>query len=102
MKDWYLEYFEISRLLAILEKNLFRASAISNSVLTNSSFSDKFILLQLSYQEMMVLLSPKKVFYQGYLFHLSLQNISFQIFSKVRRSGAFVLYIRFYFAPFCF
>ena len=32
MKDSYLEYFEISRLLTILEKNLFRTSAVSNSV----------------------------------------------------------------------
>ena len=44
MKDSYLEYFEISRLLTILEKNLFRTSAVSNSVLTNSLFLDKFIL----------------------------------------------------------
>ena len=44
LKDSYLEYFEISRLLTILEKNLFRTSAVSNSVLTNSPFSDKFIL----------------------------------------------------------
>ena len=44
MKDSYLEYFEISRLLTILEKNLFRTSAVSNSVLTDSLFSDKIIL----------------------------------------------------------
>ena len=44
MKDSYLEYFEISRLLTILEKNLFRTSDISNSVLTDSPCSDKSIL----------------------------------------------------------
>ena len=44
MKDSYLEYLEISRLLTISEKNLFRTSAVFNSVLTNSPFSDKFIL----------------------------------------------------------
>ena len=44
MMDSYLEYFEISRSLTILEKNLFRTSAFSNSVLTNYPFSDKFIL----------------------------------------------------------
>ena len=44
MKDLYLEYFEISRLLTILEKNLFRTSAVSNSVLTDFHFSDKFIV----------------------------------------------------------
>ena len=44
MEGSYLEYFEISRLLTILEKNLFRTSAVSNSVLINSPFSDKFIL----------------------------------------------------------
>ena len=75
MKDAYLEYFEISRLLVISEKNLFRTSAISNSVLTDSPFSDKFILS-------LVMTLPDndgfiKVCYQGYLFHLSLQNISF-------------------------
>ena len=43
MKDSYLEYFEISRLLTILEKNLFRTSPVSSSVLTDSPFSDKFI-----------------------------------------------------------
>ena len=43
MKDSYLEYFEISRLLTILEKNLF-TSDISNSVLADSPCSDKFIL----------------------------------------------------------
>ena len=36
------------------------------------------------------LLSSKKVCYQGYLFQLSLQNISFKIFSKVRRSSSLV------------
>ena len=44
MKDSYLEFFEILRLLTILEKNLFRTSAVSNSVLTDSLFSDKIIL----------------------------------------------------------
>ena len=73
MKDSYLEYFEISRLLAILEKNVFRTSAAFYSVLTNSPFSDKFILSL----AMMVYLSSKKICYQGYLFHLSLQNLSF-------------------------
>ena len=43
MKDLFLEYFEISRLLKILEKSLFRTSAVSNSVSTNFPFSDKFI-----------------------------------------------------------
>ena len=28
----------------MLEKNLFRTSAVSNSILTNSPYSDKFIL----------------------------------------------------------
>ena len=37
-KDSYLEYFETLRLLIILEKNLFREFAISNSVLTDSPF----------------------------------------------------------------
>ena len=75
MKDAYLEYFEISRLLVISEKNLFRTSAISNSVLTDSPFSDKFILsfvMTLPVNDGFI-----KVCYQGYLLHLSLQNISF-------------------------
>ena len=42
MKDVYLQYFKLSRLLRILEKNFSRTSA-SNSLLTNSFFSDKFI-----------------------------------------------------------
>ena len=44
MEDSYLQYFEISRLLTILQRNLFKNSAVSNSVLTDSPFSDKFIL----------------------------------------------------------
>ena len=44
MNDSYLEYFEISRLLTILEKNSFRTFSVSNSVLIFSPFSDKFIL----------------------------------------------------------
>ena len=32
MKDSFLKYFEILKLLTILEKNLFRTSAVSNSV----------------------------------------------------------------------
>ena len=44
MKDSYLEYFEISRLLTISEINLFRTSAVSYSILTDSPFLDKFIL----------------------------------------------------------
>ena len=56
-----------------------------------------FYLLPWSYKTVMVLLSSNKVCYQGYLFHLSLQNISFLIFSKVRRSCSFVLYIGFIF-----
>ena len=44
MKVSYLEYFEISRLLKILDNDLFRTSAVSNSVLIDSPFSDKFII----------------------------------------------------------
>ena len=44
MKVSYLEYFRISRLLTILEETLLRTSAISNSVLRDPPFSDKFIL----------------------------------------------------------
>ena len=64
MKDWYLEYFEISSLLTILEKNLFRNSAVSNSVLTNSTFSDKFILslvMILSEKDGFVVFQKKKI-----------------------------------------
>ena len=43
MKDPYLEYFEILRLLTVLE-NLFTTSAVPNSVLIYSPFSDKFDL----------------------------------------------------------
>ena len=57
MKDWYLEYFEISKLLTIL-KDVFRTSAACNSVLIDSHLSRR-------YQTMMVLLSSKKVCYQG-------------------------------------
>ena len=38
MKDSHLEYFEISSLLTILEKNLCRTSAVSSSVLTQIYF----------------------------------------------------------------
>ena len=58
MKDWYLEYFEISKLLTILKKDVFRTSAACNSVLIDSHLSRR-------YQTMMVLLSSKKVCYQG-------------------------------------
>ena len=45
MKDSYLEHFEISRLLTILEKNLFRTFAASNSVLTDSLFPSLVMIL---------------------------------------------------------
>ena len=44
MKDSYLKYFKISRLLTISEKNLFKTSAVSHSFLTDSFFSDKIIV----------------------------------------------------------
>ena len=44
MEDSYLQLFEISRLLTILQRSLFKNSAVSNSVLTDFPFSDKFIL----------------------------------------------------------
>ena len=77
MKFTCLEYFEISRLLTILEKNLFRTFSVSNSVLTDSPFADKFIIslaMTLSDNDGFVVF--QKVCYQD-LFHLSLQNISF-------------------------
>ena len=42
VKDSYLEYFETSRFCTILDKNLFRTSDVSKSVLTDSPFSNKF------------------------------------------------------------
>ena len=42
VKDSYLEYIETSRFCTILDKNLFRTSDVSKSVLTDSPFSNKF------------------------------------------------------------
>ena len=53
MKDSYLEHFEISRLLTILEKNLFRTSAVSNSVLTDSPFSGRFSFFPISSHDLL-------------------------------------------------
>ena len=45
MKDSSFEYFEISRLVTILENYLlFITLAVSNSVVTDSPLSDKFVL----------------------------------------------------------
>ena len=58
-----------------------------DSVLTDSPFSNKFILsLFITWSRNdMILLSSQKGCYWGYLFHLSFQNTAFQIFSKVRQ-----------------
>lgn len=78
VKDSYFKCFEISRLLKLLKMKLFMNSAVSNSVLRDSSFPNKFCyLLPWPYKKMMDLLTSKKDFYQKYTFHLSLQKVPF-------------------------
>ena len=62
----------------MLEKNLFRRSAVSNSVLTDSPFSGKIILsLVMTLSDIDVFMVFQKSLFSRYLFHVSLQNISF-------------------------
>ena len=87
------KYLEISRFCNILEKELFKTSAVSRSVVGSSLFSIKWI------SSLPATLSGRRGFtvFQNSLFKQDFRNISFLFFSKERHKNLFVLYNVFHF-----